>query len=83
MIVDDGHLPVDSYIAMSASPELFAAQGGGKSLSDAVAQVKRDRNVERIISAKTTTSGGRETHVIKALYKDGKVKTHRIPGRSR
>lgn len=65
------------------APRLFAAQGGGMSLSQAIQSVRRNGNVERIISAETKVSGGRETHHIKVLTKDGKVKTHRVPGRTR
>jgi DNA-binding transcriptional ArsR family regulator len=53
------------------------------SLSQAIQSVRRNGNVERIISAETKVSGGRETHHIKVLTKDGKVKTHRVPGRTR
>lgn len=56
------------------------AQNGGKSLSDAVEQVRRQTD-GRIISAETKTKNGREVHLIKVLTKDGKVKTHKIQGR--
>ncbi len=56
------------------------AQNGGKSLSDAVEQVRRQTD-GRIISAETKTKNGREVHHIKVLTKDGKVKTHKIQGR--
>jgi hypothetical protein len=59
----------------------YAAQGGGMSLSDAIESVRRKGNVERIISAETKVSGGRETHHIKVLTKDGKVQTHKVAGR--
>ena len=62
-------------------PELRTTQGGGMSLSDAIESVRRRGNVERIIDARTTVSGGRETHHIKVLTKDGTVQTHKIPGR--
>jgi hypothetical protein len=58
------------------------AQNNGMSLSDAVEQVRRQTD-GRIISAETRTSNGREVHYIKVLTKDGKVKTHKIQGRSR
>ena len=57
-----------------------AFQGGGKSLSEAVEQVRRQYG-GRIISAETQVSGGREVHVIKVLTDDGKVKTVRVQGR--
>ena len=56
------------------------AQNSGKSLSDAVEQVRRQTD-GRIISAETKTKNGREVHHIKVLTKDGKVKTHKIQGR--
>ncbi len=62
-------------------PRLQVAQGGGMSLSEAIESVRRRGNVERIIDARTTVSGGRETHHIKVLTKDGKVQTHKIAGR--
>ncbi len=55
-------------------------QDGGMTLSEAVESVRRSTD-GRIVSAKTRTSGGREVHYIKVLTKDGKVKTHKIPGR--
>ncbi len=64
-------------------PRLQAAQGDGMSLSDAIESVRRGGNVERVINAYTTVSGGRETHYIKVLTKDGKVKTHKVAGRKR
>lgn len=57
-----------------------AFQGGGKSLSEAVEQVRRQYG-GRIISAETQVSGRREVHVIKVLTDDGKVKTVRVQGR--
>ncbi len=64
-------------------PQLRVAQGGGMSLSQAIDSVRRRGNVERIISAETTVRGGQETHHIKVLTKDGKVKTYNIAGRKR
>jgi len=62
-------------------PDLRIAQGGGMSLSEAIESVRRRGNVKQIISAETRVSGGRETHHIKVLTKDGKVKTHTVSGR--
>ena len=63
--------------------ELRVAQrNGGKTLSEAVEQVRRQTN-GRILSAETRMSGNREMHHIKVLTKDGKVKTHKIKGRKR
>jgi len=59
-----------------------AQSGGGKSLSEAVEQVRRQTN-GRILSAQTKVSGNREVHHIKVLTKDGKVKTVKVPGRKR
>ena len=64
----------------AAAVGLEAFQGGGKSLAEAVEQVRRQYG-GRIISAETQVSGGREVHVIKVLTDDGKVKTVRVQGR--
>jgi len=61
-------------------PEFRVVQGGCKSLSQAVEQVRRKTN-GRIISAETRVNKkGRETHHIKVLTKDGKVKTQTVQG---
>lgn len=58
-----------------------AAQNkGGKSLSEAVEQVRR-KTKGRILSAETKVKGNREVHHIKVLTEDGKVKTHKVQGR--
>jgi uncharacterized membrane protein YkoI len=59
-----------------------AQSGGGKSLSEAVEQVRRQTN-GRILSAETKVNGNREVHHIKVLTKDGKVKTVKVQGRKR
>lgn len=77
---------LDASPALESSmqrPRLRATQGDGMSLSEAIDSVRRGGNVERIISAETKISGGREVHHIKVLTKDGKVKTHTRPGRKR
>ena len=61
---------------------ILVAQSNGKSLSEAVEQVRRQTG-GRILSAETKVEGGREVHHIKVLTKDGKVKTHRVQGRRR
>jgi hypothetical protein len=61
---------------------LLASQSDGPTLSEAVEMVKRQYR-GRIVSAETKMNGNREVHVIKVLTEDGKVKTVRIPGRSR
>ena len=61
-------------------PDFRVAQGGCKTLSDAVEQIRRKTN-GRIVSAETRTNkNGREVHHIKVLTKDGKVKTHKVQG---
>jgi hypothetical protein len=73
-------------IALTASGQGIAAlsvmQSNGLTLSQAVEQVRRQYN-GRIVSAETQVSGNRETHVIKVLTEDGKVKTVRVPGKRR
>lgn len=59
--------------------DLSATQRGCMSLDQAVEQVRRQYN-GRIVSAKTEVRGGQETHVIKVLTDDGKVRTVQIPG---
>lgn len=59
-----------------------AQNGGGKSLSEAVEQVRRQTN-GRILSAETKVKGNREVHHIKVLTKDGKVKTVKVQGHKR
>lgn len=75
--VRQSHLP-----SAGGERRFLLAQSGGLSLGEAVEQVRRQYN-GRIVSAETRVSGNRETHVIKVLTDDGKVKTVRIPGRSR
>ena len=66
-----------------AKPEYRAAQNsGGKSLGEAIEQVRRQTN-GTILSAETKVKGNREVHHIKVLTKDGKVKTHKVQGRKR
>jgi uncharacterized membrane protein YkoI len=63
-------------------PDYRTTQGDGKSLAEAIESVRNKTN-GRIVSAETRVSGGREMHYIKVLTKDGKVKTHKVPGRKR
>jgi uncharacterized membrane protein YkoI len=65
-----------------SKPENRVMQNNGKSLSEAVEQVRRQTN-GRILSAETKVSGNREVHHIKVLTQDGKVKTHKVQGRKR
>ena len=62
------------------APAMSVMQGNGLTLSQAVEQVRRQYN-GRIVSAETQRNGDRETHVIKVLTEDGKVKTVRVPGK--
>jgi uncharacterized membrane protein YkoI len=52
----------------------------GMSLSQAIESVRRQTGGQ-IVSATTKVSNGQETHHIKVLTKDGKVKTVKVPGR--
>ena len=54
-------------------------QSGCPSLNQAVERVRRQYN-GRIVSAETQVPRGVQTHVIKVLTSDGKVKTVRIRG---
>ncbi len=64
----------------SMPPAISVMQSNGVTLSQAVEQVRRQYN-GRIVSAETQRNGDRETHVIKVLTEDGKVKTVRVPGK--
>lgn len=69
--------------AFGAQPaQIVMAQANGKSLSQAVEDVRRQTG-GRILSAQTRVQGGREVHHIKVLTKDGKVKTYKVQGRKR
>lgn len=68
--------------ALQGEPLRSVAQQGGMSLAQAIESVRRRTN-GRIVSAETRIESGREVHYIKVLTKDGKVKTHRVSGRSR
>ena len=61
------------------APELTPSQRNCMTLSQAVEQVRKQYD-GRIVDAQTRVSGGQETHVIKVLTNDGKVRTVRIPG---
>ena len=66
----------------SQSSAITIAQSGGKSLNEAVQQVRRQCN-GRIVDAKTRVQGNREVHHIKCLTKDGKVRTFTVNGKQR
>ncbi len=82
-MADDGLDALPGFESSFERPHLQATQGDGLSLSEAIESVRRGGNVERILSAETKVSGGREVHHIKVLTKDGKVQTHTRPGRKR
>ncbi len=63
-----------------ANPAVSTMQSDGVDLNQAVEQVRRQCN-GRIVSAVTKRSGNRETHEIKCLTEDGKVRTFRVPGK--
>ncbi len=70
--------------AVAAGEKLLLAQADGPTLNEAVEQVRRRYNGRIVIvSAETRIRGTREVHHIKVLTEDGKVRTHRIPGRNR
>ena len=62
-------------------PDLRAAKDG-MTLDQAIESVRQRGDVDRILSAETRREGDRETHHIRYLTKDGKVKTAKIRGRS-
>ena len=62
-------------------PDLRVAKDG-MTLDQAIESVRRRGDVDRILSAETRRDGKRETHHIRYLTMDGKVKTAKIRGRS-
>jgi len=71
-----------ALVGLDDEPDQMTQGNGGKSLSEAVEQVRRQTD-GRILSAETKVEGGREVHHIKVLTKDGKVKTYKVQGRKR
>ena len=74
--------PLLAHAESAQTAPILLADGGGKSLNEAVEQVRRQYKNGRIISAETKVSGGREVHHIRVMV-DGKVKTVKINGRKR
>ena len=74
--------PVAVASADSGGGRIVVAQGGGKSLNEAVEQVRRQYN-GRIVSAETRMQGDREVHYVKVLTEGGKVKTVKVNGKKR
>lgn len=72
--------PATAFVAADGTVQNSTTQRNCTSLSEAVEQIRRRGNVERVISAQTRVSGGREVHHIKVLTKDGKVRTHTVNG---
>ena len=70
-------------VAADTTRRFETTQSNGMTLSQAVESVRRRGNVERVISASTRVSNGREIHHIKVLTKDGKVRTHTRQGGKR
>ena len=65
----------------SQTPDLQVARDG-MTLDQAIESVRQRGDVDRILSAETRRDGDRETHYIRYLTKDGKVKTAKVRGRS-
>ncbi len=61
---------------------IVLAQGNGKTLSQAIEQVRRQTG-GKILSAETRVRNGREVHYIKVLINDKQVKTITVNGRQR
>jgi uncharacterized membrane protein YkoI len=72
----------EQHVQYQGEQSFRVAQQGGMTLAQAIESVRRRTN-GRVVSAETKVQGGREVHHIKVLTKDGKVKTHRVNGRSR
>lgn len=72
----------EQHVQYVGAADLQVAYWDGKSLDQAVAEVRR-RTGGKIVSAETKVQGGREVHHIKVLTKDGRVKTHRVNGKRR
>jgi hypothetical protein len=68
---------------MHETADLQVMQGGGMTLDQAIASVRRRGDFKRIVSAETRIEGNREKHHIRYMTKDGKVKTATFNGRSR
>ena len=80
--LEDALREAKAHYDRDARPEHRVTQGGGKSLSQAIEQVRRQTGGQ-ILSAKTKVNGNREVHHIKVLTKDGKVRTVKVQGRRR
>jgi hypothetical protein len=74
--------PLLVHAGADRTAPIMMADGGGKTLNQAVEQVRRQYPEGRIISAETKVSGGREVHHIRVMV-DGKVKTVTVNGNKR
>lgn len=72
----------EQHTQYEAKAELHVAWADGKTLDQAIAEVRR-KTGGKVVSAETRVQGGREVHHIKVLTKDGRVKTHRVNGKRR
>jgi hypothetical protein len=63
--------------------DIRVAQGGGMTLDQAIASVRRRGDFKRIVSAETRVEGNREKHHIRYMTTGGTVKTATFNGRSR
>ena len=74
--------PVAVQAETNPDRPIVLAQGGGKSLDEAVQQVRRQYPDGRIISAETKNNGKRDVHHIRVMV-DGKVRTVTVNGPER
>ena len=72
----------EQHVQYDGVAEMHVAWWNGKTLEQAIAEVRR-KTGGKIVGAETKVQGGREVHHIKVLTKDGRVKTHRVNGKSR
>ena len=75
-------MPLSTQAGQGSPEDFQLVQGGGKSLSEAVEQVRRQYKNGRIIDAETKLKGGREIHHVLVMI-NGKVKTVTVKGRKR
>ena len=75
-----GGAAMHGALAPPQAADYVIAQRDGKTLAQAIEQVRRKYDVQRIVDAKTQRRGNREVHVIKFMTRDGTVKTETIQG---
>ena len=81
IVLDTDQSRHGAAVAGEYTDDQIAQGNGGKTLAQAVAQVRRQHDVQRIIDTKTERRGNREVHRIKFMTRDGTVKTVSIQGR--